>query len=154
MSVNDKNKQTIDTINKLIEICKDGEKGYKDAASRVGDEDFQTILGRLSQQRALFRSELENHLIKDFGEEPNASDSFKSKIHRNWMDFKSGLKADDTRSVLEECERGEKHAIDAYSEALKGQLPAFIDERVRNQMDMIKGTLGQLKEFEAEVSKA
>ncbi|MFP4092232.1 MAG: ferritin-like domain-containing protein [Cyclobacteriaceae bacterium] len=154
MSVNERNKATIDTINKLIEICKDGEKGYKDAASQIEDDEFQTILNRLSQQRALFRAELENDLIKDYGVEPKSSDSLKSKLHRNWMDFKAGLSSNDTKSVLEECERGEKHAIDAYTDALKGQLPSYIDERVRNQLDMIKGTLGQVRAFKSEVSNA
>lgn len=152
MSTNDQNKEIVKTIKGLIEICKDGEKGYKDASERVDHEEFKTILYRLSQQRAMFRGELENDLIKDFGEEAKSSDSVASKLHRGWLDFKSGLKGNDTKAVLEECERGEQHAIDKYTEALNGKLPSYLDERVRNQLDMIKGTLSQIREFESEVS--
>jgi uncharacterized protein (TIGR02284 family) len=154
MSVNEQNKDIVKTIKGLIEICKDGEKGYKDASERVENDEFKTILYRLSQQRALFRADLENDLIKDYGEEAKTSDSVASKLHRGWLDFKSGLKGNDTKAVLEECERGEKHAIDAYSEALNGKLPSYLDERVKNQLDMIKGTLSQIREFESEVSHA
>lgn len=154
MSTNDKNKQTVKTIQNLIEVCKDGEKGYKEASDRVDHDEFKTILYRLSQQRAMFRSELENDLIKDYNEEAKSSESVASKLHRGWLDFKSGLKGNDTKAVLEECERGEKHAIDKYSEALDGKLPSYLEERVQNQLNMIKGTLSQLREFEAEVSNA
>lgn len=152
MSTNDRNKDIIKTIQGLIEICKDGEKGYKDASENIDNDEFKTILYRLSQQRAMFRGELENDLIRDYGEEAKISDSAASKLHRGWMDFKSGLKGNDTKAVLEECERGEKHAIDKYSKALSGTLPAYLDERVRNQLDMIKGTLSQVREFESEVN--
>lgn len=154
MSVNERNKQIVKNIKGLVEICKDGEKGYKDASERVDNEEFQTILYRLSQQRAMFRAELENDLIKDYGEEAKTGDSVASKLHRGWLDFKSGLKGNDTKAVLEECERGEQHAIDAYTQALNGELPAYLEERVKNQLDMIKGTLSQLRQFESEVSHA
>ncbi len=152
MSTNDRNKEIVKTIQDLIEICKDGEKGYKDASENIDHDEFKSILYRLSQQRAMFRGELENDLIRDYGEEAKSEDSAVSKLHRGWMDFKLSLKGNDTKAVLEECERGEKYAIDQYTEALNGTLPAYLDERVRNQLDIIKGTLGQVREFESEVS--
>ena len=154
MSVNESNKHIVKTIKGLIEICKDGEKGYKDASDRVENDEFKTILYRLSQQRAMFRAELENDLIKDYGEEAKTGDSVASKLHRGWLDFKSGLKGNDTKAILEECERGEQHAIDTYTNALNGELPSYLEERVKNQLDMIKGTLSQIREFESEVSHA
>lgn len=152
MSISKENKQSVKIISELIEVCRDGERGYKKASEKVEDSELRTILYRLSQQRALFRSELENNLIKDFGVEAKEDDSLASKLHRGWMDFKSGLSAKDTKAVLEECERGEKHAIEKYTEALKGGLPAFIEERIQEQLGLIKGTLSQLHEFESEVS--
>lgn len=151
--MNDKQKNAVDQIQELIEVCKEGERGYKEASDNVKNEDLKTILYRLSQQRALFRGELEDILIKDFGVESKKEDSLLSKLHRGWMDFKSGLSGHDTKSVLSECERGEKHAIDKYSKALTGSLPDYVEGKVQSQLNMIKGTLSQLKEFEAEVSR-
>ncbi|MDF9796043.1 uncharacterized protein (TIGR02284 family) [Catalinimonas alkaloidigena] len=150
MSITDENKMIVNAINELIAVCKEGERGYKNASEKIEDSEFKTILYRLSQQRALFGSELENELIKDYGEEAKSDDSIVSKLHRGWMDFKSGLSGNDTKAVLDECIRGEKHAIDKYTESLDGKLPAYIEERVQEQLTMIKGTLSQLHEFEAE----
>lgn len=152
MSNSEKTQHTIDTINELIAVCTEGERGYKNASDKVEEQEFKTILYRLSQQRALFRSELEDDLIKDFGQEARADDSILSKLHRGWMDFKAGLKGNDSKAVFEECIRGENHAIEKYTDALKEKLPAYIEERVQQQLKMIKGTLVQLREFESEVS--
>ncbi len=151
--MNDKQKDTIDLLSELIEVCKDGERGYKEASENIEDKELKTILYRLSQQRALFRSELEEIVIKDFGTEAKTNDSFLSKIHRGWMDFKSGLSGHDNKAVLAECERGEEHAIEKYSKALQGSLPDYVEGKVQSQFNMIKGTLSQIKEFESEVSK-
>lgn len=152
MSNNERNQKITNTINELITVCAEGERGYKNASDRVEEKEFKTILYRLSQQRALFRSELENELIKDFGQEARDHDSLLSKFHRGWMDFKAGLKGNDSKAVFDECIRGENHAIEKYTDALKHNLPAYLEERVQNQLNMIKGTLTQLREFESEVS--
>jgi uncharacterized protein (TIGR02284 family) len=152
MSNNERNQQVTDIINELITVCAEGERGYKNASEKVEEKEFKTILYRLSQQRALFRAELENELIKDFGQEAKGDDSVLSKLHRGWMDFKAGLKGNDSKAVFDECIRGEKHAIDKYTEALKKDLPHYLEERVQGQLNMIKGALNQLNEFESEVT--
>ncbi|WKN31548.1 PA2169 family four-helix-bundle protein [Porifericola rhodea] len=152
MSTMERNKEITNTINELIAICAEGERGYKRASEQVEVQDFKTILYRLSQQRALFRGELENDLIKDFGEEAKGDDSILSKLHRGWLDFKAGLSGNDTKAVLDECIRGENHAIEKYTDALRGKLPAYLEEKVQEQLKMIKGTKSQLLEFESEIT--
>ena len=154
MSISDKQNNTVKSVKNLIEVCKEGERGYKQASENVDHDEFKTILYRLSQQRALFASELENEIRKDFGEEYDSGDSVISKLHRGWMDFKLNLNSNDTKAILEECERGEKHAIEKYTETLDNNLPSYLHERVNGQLEMIKGTLNQIREFESEVSQA
>ena len=141
--------KTIETLHDLIQINKDSERGYKEASEKVEDPELKTILYRLAQQRALFRGEIEEDLRKDFKDAAEVSDSLTSKLHRGWMDFKTLLRGDDTKAVLEECERGEEHAIEEYSKALNGSLPDYIEERISKQLDMIKGALSQVKEFKS-----
>lgn len=150
MSVSNNNKKIIETVSSLIQICKDGEKGFKKASEHVSHDDFETILYRLSQQRAMFSAELENDLISDYGVKPEANDSVVSKLHRGWLDFKAGLKGDDTLAVLKECERGEQYAIELYTAALNGVLPSYLEKKVSDQLTMIKGSLSQIREFESE----
>ena len=141
--------KTIEILHDLIQINKDSERGYKEASEKVSDPELKTILYRLAQQRALFRGEIEEDLRKDFKDDAEVSDSITSKLHRGWMDFKTMLRGDDAKAVLEECERGEEHAIDAYSKALNGSIPDYIEEKISKQLDLIKGALSQVKEFKS-----
>ena len=59
-----------------------------------------------SQQRALFRGELEEVLHKDYRDSAVVKDSLASKVHRTWIDFKKSLGSNDDEAILTECERG------------------------------------------------
>ena len=157
MNLNDttmskQNQPTIDSLHKLVELNKDSDRGYKEASENIEDPELKTILYRLSQQRAEFRGELEDILHKDYKDDANPSDSFLSKLHRSWMDFKTSISSNDNEAVLNECVRGEKHAIETYEEALSTKLPSYIQEKVAEQLTLIKGALNQVQEFKASVN--
>lgn len=142
----------VDTLHKLIELNKDSDRGYKEASENIDDPELKTILYRLSQQRAEFRGDLEDILHKDYKDDANPSESFLSKLHRSWMDFKTTLSSNDNEAVLDECVRGEKHAIDDYEDALKAKLPNYIEEKIKEQLGLIKGALNQIQEFKKTVN--
>ena len=142
----------VDTLHKLIELNKDSDRGYKEASENIDDSELKTILYRLSQQRAEFRGDLEDILHKDYKDNADPSGSFLSKLHRSWMDFKTSLSSNDNEAILEECVRGEKHAIETYEDAQKANLPAYINEKVDEQLGLIKGALNQIQEFKKTVN--
>nr|WKN36417.1 PA2169 family four-helix-bundle protein [Tunicatimonas sp. TK19036] len=146
-------KKTIKTLHDLIQINREGERGYKEASENIDLPEFKTLLYRLSQQRALFRGELEDILHKDFKDDAIVKDSIASKAHRTWMDFKSALTGHDNKAVLDECERGEEHAIKAYGEVFDGRLPDYIEKVALNQLELIRGTLSQVREFKYEIQE-
>ena len=152
--MNTKAQNVVDSLHKLIELNRDSDRGYKEASENIDDPELKTILYRLSQQRAEFRGDIEEILRKDYGDDASPSDSFLSKLHRGWMDFKSKLTSNDNEAVLDECIRGEKHAIETYSEELGNNLPEYIEEKLRNQLDLIKGALNQVKEFKSSAHHA
>ncbi len=152
--MSNQHKNTIDSLHQLIALNKDSDRGYKEASENIEDPELKTILYRLSQQRAEFRGEIEEILHKDYHDSANPSDSFLSKLHRGWMDFKSSLSSNDNEAVLEECLRGEEHAIEKYGEVLAENLPDYIEQQLRKQFDMIKGALSQIKEFKASATEA
>jgi uncharacterized protein (TIGR02284 family) len=146
--------RTIKALHELIQVNQEGERGYKEASEKIDNREFSTILYRLSQQRTLFRGELEEILRKDFRDAAEVSDSLTSKVHRTWMDFTAGLSKDDDKAVFNECERGEEHAIKKYTEALDGRLPNYIEKIVKQQLELIRGTLSQIREFKYEENHA
>jgi len=51
-----------DVLEKLIETCRDGENGYRDAAEHVKSADLKTLFREKSAERARFATELEGEL--------------------------------------------------------------------------------------------
>lgn len=143
----DQQQESINWLNRLIEICKDGNNGYKNASEHTEDHELKTILYRLSQQRALFEAELENE-VRSLGGEAEHEGSSAGTLHRVWMNIKEAFSSDDTHHILEECKRGDKAAVEVYENALKSQIPEYLKEKVSEQFKLIKGTLLQLEEFE------
>lgn len=139
--------ENVNWLNRLIEVCKDGNNGYKAAATKIEDDELKTILYRLSQQRALFEAELQNE-VRNLGGKEEQSGTSAGTIHRAWMNVKEAFSKDDTESILEECKRGDKAAVEVYEKALKTDLPDFLKEKVKEQFNLIKGALLQLDEFE------
>jgi len=54
----------INVVENLIEACRDGEKGYKDAASHAKRTDLKTFFTEQGSQRARFADELQLELSK------------------------------------------------------------------------------------------
>ena len=143
----DQQEKSIACLNKLIEICKDGNKGYKDAADHIDNDELKTILYRFSQQRALFEAELEGE-VRNLGGHPESTSTALGGVHRAWIDLKAAFQSKDHENILEECKRGDKAAVQVYEEALKAPIPDFIKEKVKEQFTLIKGAIMQLDEFE------
>ena len=147
--MSDHNKAVVKSLRTLVQLNKDSDRGYKEASENIEDPELKTILYRLSQQRAEFRGDIEEILIKDYSDDKEPSDSILSKLHRGWMDFKTKLSSNDNQAVLDECIRGEKHAIETYNEEMATKFPDYIKEKLDEQMDLVRGALGQVQEFKA-----
>lgn len=51
-------------LNDLIETCKDGEQGFRDAAEGIQDTSIRTKFLEYGQQRAEYARELQSHVSK------------------------------------------------------------------------------------------
>lgn len=154
--MNSQHEQVINVLNRLVEICEDGNRGYKDASDHLEHGDVKTILYRLSQQRALFEAELKNE-VRNLGGNPDVvkednSGTVLGNLHKAFLNIKEKFSKHDYEAVIEECKRGDKAAVLTYEEALKENLPDYIKEMVANQHHLIKGALIQLEEFKVNPS--
>lgn len=130
------NDEIIATLNGLIETCKDGQKGFMDAAEGIENSNLKTLLYEFSQQRSQFTGELQT-LVQTLGGEPENTGSLSGSIHRGWSNLKAAVTGKDERSILSECERGEDAAKKAYLDALKIKLPEYIRDSVQTQYSAI-----------------
>lgn len=143
------NHKIISTLNKLIEICKDGEKGYRLAAEKDKDRPLANIFKEYSNQRSLFVSELRNTVAR-MGEKPEDSGTLAGTAHRGWFRVKSAAAGDREGAIVSECERGEDAAVKTYREALKAGLPVEVRSIVEQQYEKVKAAHDRMRTLEIE----
>src|SRR3954453_10856808 len=82
------NDAVISTLNGLIETCKDGQNGFKEAAEGVEPSDLKSLFYEVSQQRSQFAGELQS-LVQSLGGAPENTGSVAAALHRGWINIKS-----------------------------------------------------------------
>lgn len=130
--VGTENSKTISILNGLIEICKDGQAGFEQAAEGVVKPDLQTLFREYAYRRSQFAGELRS-LVQTLGGDPEESGSIGGALHRGWMNIKAVVTGNDEAAILNECERGEDSAKNAYEEAQEQHLPDYVREVVQSQ---------------------
>ena len=148
-------KQTLSTLNSLIETLKDGELGYQQAAGETHDADLKTLFGQYHQQRHEFAKVLQKAVFERGNAKPEHTGSVTSTIHRGWIDLKAALTNQDRHAILAECERGEDIAKKAYADALaKGDLSPELQATVQEQHEAILAAHDTVKKLRDEAKTA
>ncbi len=123
-------------VEKLIDTCKDAEKGYKNAADHVKQEHLKNLFLELSLQRGSFVKELESELSNLDQSAKQDSGSVAGSVRIAWMDLKANIGGGEI-AVLASVEHGEDIAKKVYVEALSNSLPQELDAVVRRQAESI-----------------
>lgn len=127
----------ISVVENLIETCKDGQKGYQDAAQHAKRPDLKSYFNDQSSERARFAQELEIELSKLGKPDKKVLGSVGGAMRRAWLDTKANLGGGD-KTILESVEAGEDNARDTYKKALTGTLPPSLMEIVRKQAAIVQ----------------
>lgn len=137
----------IDSLNHLIHVCRDGQEGYLQAAEHVKSAWLQGLFQSFSTQREQFAVELTN-LVAGLGVEPASGSTMTGALYRTWIDFRTAVSGDsgDDTVILDECERGEDAAKEAYETELNKDLPENIHRVVQSQYQDILRSHDQVRE--------
>ena len=128
---------TIDVLEKLIETCRDGQNGYRDAAEHIKNTAYREFFNEQSTERAQFAGELENEVIRLGKHDPDRTGSTTAAVHRRWIDLKASLGGGD-HSILSSIEAGEDNAKKQYQEAIADTgLPQDIRDILSRQAQSI-----------------
>ena len=147
------NDDVISTLNNLIETCKDGQNGFKEAAEGVERSDLKTLFYDFSQQRSQFAGELQS-LVRDLGGDPENEGSISAALHRGWINIKSAVTGKDDGAILNEAERGEDAAKKAYKDALAEGLPTNVSATVQKQADAVMAAHDKVRNLRDNVNAA
>ena len=137
----------IDTLNDLIETCKDGEEGFRTCAEDIKRPDLKTMFERAAGRCGEAARELQAE-VQRLGGKPETKSSLAGSAHRRWVDIKSAVTGKDDAAVLAECERGEDVAKASYKKALDKDLPANIRTIVERQYRGVLQHHDEVRELE------
>src|SRR5438552_15566052 len=112
-------KETISTINDLIETLEDGQEGFRQAAEGVEDPELKSLFNEFSLQRSRFAGELQSQAVALGESKPEDSGSAAGAMQRAWINPKSAIAKVDDHAILAECERGEDSAVEEYEQAME-----------------------------------
>ncbi len=127
------NDDAISTLNDLIEISKDGEEGFLQSSKSVNDPKLKAYFLHRSHEVKQSVYELQA-LVRELGGKPAESASISGYLHRRWIDIKTAISSNDNLAVLNEVERGEDVALNAYREASEKKLPASANLLILRQL--------------------
>ncbi|QHE85403.1 PA2169 family four-helix-bundle protein [Hydrogenophaga sp. BPS33] len=139
-----KDSHTINTLNTLIETCKDGEYGFTTSADHATDPQIKQLFDARAQDCRRAAAELQT-LVVQRGGKPEDSGTAGGAMHRGWVAVKGTLAGYNDLAMLEETERGEDSALKSYREALKEDLPIEVRSIVEAQYQGVKRNHDQIR---------
>jgi uncharacterized protein (TIGR02284 family) len=127
------------TLNRLIEICRDGELGFGSAATHVADSDVKALFFEIAAQREHFIRELLPHAHR-LGGATETDGTVAGTLHRGWINIRDTLSQHDDSAIIKEAERGERAALAVFQDAIDGLLPPESRELIETQLAAIQHT--------------
>ena len=139
------NQHIADILQDLIQICRDGQNGYRDGAESAKAPDLKLLLNEVSLERAKFAGDLENEAVRWGKPDVDRNGTALGAVHRGWADLKAKLGGGDG-AILSEMERGDEYAMHRYDEAIKDDaIPENLAGILRNQAQAVVGTLDRIR---------
>ena len=139
------NKKAVDALNELIEKNYDAEKGYKEAVTDVENHEIKDFFTKSVQQRYDFGHELKAEIAK-LGGKPEKGSSVAGTLHRIWINLKAMVTSHNAVAVLNECQTGEKAAIEDYEKVLKmEEVPMEAKVVIRKHLQQIRSSMEHLE---------
>jgi uncharacterized protein (TIGR02284 family) len=133
-----------DTLNDLISICRDSEKGFARAAKAVSGEDLRRRFAGIARQRSVFIDELSAY-VRKIGGEPAAAGQ-QSGRQRSGREAEEEARGD--AWLLAECQNVEENTLRHYERALSRDLPVPVRPIVDRHRLAVQETLLDLRGVE------
>ena len=143
--------QTIDHLSGLIFVCKDGERGYHEAAETVRNSQVGSIFNEYSKQRAHFTRDLQTEVVRLGGHPPDHG-TMTAALHRGWMDLKSVLSGGDAGALIAACETGEDAAQAVFERVVNTDISGHSRTLVEKQWRKIQEAHQHMLRLKTEAS--
>jgi uncharacterized protein (TIGR02284 family) len=133
-----------DALHHLINICMDGERGFRAAAEAVSEPKLKALFDDLAEQRGRFAAELVPHLRR-LGRTTDWDGTSAGALHRSWINLKAHVPGHHDHAIVTEAERGEHAALKAYDDALNGMLPPTVTGLIEAQQQAMQDAVERIR---------
>jgi uncharacterized protein (TIGR02284 family) len=141
-------RDVVEVLHRLIETCRDAERGFKAAAEAVGDPALERLFLTYAEQRRQFAQELKDEVHR-LGGDPPRGGSVLGALHRAVINVRAAVSPQDARAVLLEAQRGEEAAVGAYEDALaRASFPADVRAVVERQARLVREACDRLRDLD------
>jgi len=151
------NSKTISVLNDLLHITNDRIKGFERVEGKVWESysDLKSEYDKMISQSKIMKNEIINLITERGGKPDEDTSSLAGNLHRTWIDIKNSLPVtNNDQETLENVVFGEKHAIEAYDNALKsGDLCAESSKVIADQLKQLRVSYSQFRNIERYKSK-
>lgn len=126
----------VKTLNELIDVCLDGQKGFQDAAEGLhAHPELRARCLQYATERGHFAQELQQE-VRQFDVRPDDNGTVLGALHRGWLDIRKAV-AIDQEAIIAECERGEDVAKETYEKALNDYLSPGLTGMIQRQYQKV-----------------
>lgn len=144
--------KAVSQLNELIETCRDGERGFREAADGARNPQIKQLFNGYADQRRSFASELSSE-VRRLGGEPEQGGSVAGALHHGWMNVKEAITGKDDKQIVAEAERGEDVAVRSYQEALNADLPPPVRSTVQRQFVEVRQVHDRVRDLERSLDR-
>jgi uncharacterized protein (TIGR02284 family) len=138
-------KQVVNALENLIEVCRDAQSGYREGSERVRNPELKSLLNELSLERAKFAGDLETEVVRYGKGNVDRSGSALGALRRGWTGLKASLGGGD-EAILASMEAAEDFAKRRYDRyIIDERLPEDLRGTIRNQAQVIVGTIDRIR---------
>lgn len=107
----------VDTLEDLLETCKDAESDFRLCAQRTDSVELRERFLERAERGRKFAKELQAY-VAEYGGKSDIGGSLASAFHRTWLKWRSTLLGFHDRSWLGECQRSEVILLSRYKKAI------------------------------------
>ena len=143
-NLDDSDDDVVDTLNDLLESCRDGEYGFRECAEHTQSQELKTMMLRHADECRAAGQELKTQ-IQQMGGEAEDGGTVNGALHRGWVSVRGTLGGYSDQAMLDECERGEDATLTSYRKAVKQNLPPAIKAIVERQAQGTQRNHDQVK---------
>jgi len=136
-----------EALHHLIDICRDGERGFRAAADAVSDPRLKALFNELAAERARFATDLVPHLQRLGGTMEDGGTNA-GTLHRGWINIKAHVPGHQDHAIVTEAARGEHAALNAYEDALSGMLPPTVTSLIEAQQQAMQKAVDRIRSID------